>query len=115
MLLYGYAEPPTEVIKTSIQGTQIGTLTDGTQIWKISHNGVDTHPIHFHLFDVQVLNRVAWDGFMRLPDENELGWKDTVKMAPLEDTIVALKPTRVSRSLGTGNDTGSGQPIGGNG
>ena len=63
------------------------------QIWRITHNGVDTHPIHFHLFDVQVLNRVGWDGFIRLPDPNELGWKDTVRMAPLEDTIVALRPT----------------------
>ena len=53
---------------------------------------MDTHPIHFHLFDVQVLNRVGWDGFIRLPDPNELGWKDTVRMSPLEDTIVALRP-----------------------
>ena len=62
-----------------------------TQIWRISHNGVDTHPIHFHLFDVQVLNRVGWDGFIRLPDDNELGWKDTLRVSPLEDTIVALR------------------------
>ena len=62
------------------------------QIWKITHNGVDTHPIHFHLFDVQVINRVGWDGFIRLPDPNELGWKDTVRISPLEDTIVALRP-----------------------
>ena len=34
----------------------------------------------------------AWDGFIRLPDPNELGWKDTVRMNPLEDTIVALRP-----------------------
>ena len=33
-----------------------------TQLWKITHNGVDTHPIHFHLFNVQVINRVGWDG-----------------------------------------------------
>ena len=62
------------------------------QIWKITHNGVDTHPIHFHLFEVQVLNRVGWDGFIYLPDPNELGWKDTVRVSPLEDTIVALRP-----------------------
>ena len=53
---------------------------------------MDTHPIHFHLFDVQVINRVGWDGFIRLPDPNELGWKDTVRISPLEDTIVALRP-----------------------
>ena len=68
-------------------------LTYGTpQIWKINHNGVDTHPIHFHLFDVQLINRVGWDGFKRLPDANELGWKDTLRISPLEDTIVALRP-----------------------
>ena len=65
---------------------------DGTQIWKITHNGVDTHPIHFHLFDVQMINRVGWDGIIRPPDANELGWKDTVRVSPLEDTIVALRP-----------------------
>ena len=64
---------------------------DGTQIWKITHNGVDTHPIHFHLFDVQLLNRVGWDGIIRPPDANELGWKDTVRISPLEDTIVAVR------------------------
>ncbi|MGE5700466.1 MAG: multicopper oxidase domain-containing protein, partial [Deltaproteobacteria bacterium] len=79
--LQNYVDPATEVVKA-----------DEIQIWKITHNGVDTHPIHFHLFDVQLINRVGWDGFMRLPDANELGWKETVRIAPLEDTIVALKP-----------------------
>ncbi len=67
-------------------------IPDGqTQIWKITHNGVDTHPVHFHLFNVQVINRVGWDGQIRPPDPNELGWKETVRMHPLEDCIVALK------------------------
>ena len=65
---------------------------DGTQIWKITHNGVDTHPLHFHLYDVQVLNRVTWDNIIIPPDPTELGWKDTVRVSPLEDTIVALRP-----------------------
>ncbi len=77
----GYAEPATEFI------------TDGQpQIWKITHNGVDTHPVHFHLFNVQVINRVGWDGAIRPPDDNEIGWKETVRMNPLEDAIVAFKP-----------------------
>ncbi len=79
--MQSFVDPSTEIL----DGT-------GIQIWKVTHNGVDTHPIHFHLFDVQVINRVGWDGFIRLPDPNELGWKDTVRMAPLEDTIVALRP-----------------------
>ena len=38
-------------------------ISDGeTQIWKITHNGVDTHAIHFHLWNVQVINRVDWAG-----------------------------------------------------
>ncbi len=53
---------------------------------------MDTHPIHFHLYDVQLINRVAWDNNVRLPDANELGWKDTVRVNPLQDTIVALRP-----------------------
>ena len=68
------------------------TPNDGTQIWRITHNGVDTHPIHFHLYDVQILNRVTWDNIIIPPEPSELGWKDTVRMSPLEDTIVALRP-----------------------
>ena len=88
----GYAEPYTEEISPSDLGTQIGSLGDGTQIWKITHNGVDTHAIHFHLFNVQLINRVGWDGMVKPPDPNELGWKETVRMNPLEDAIVALRP-----------------------
>jgi len=97
MLLYGFVMPPTEVLR-SIElppGTELTPLAatdDGTQIWKITHNGVDTHPIHFHLYDVQLINRVGWDGIIRKPEANELGWKDTVRISPLEDTIVALRP-----------------------
>ncbi len=76
----GYLDPPTEILKP-------GEL----QIWKITHNGVDTHAIHFHLMDVQVINRVGWDGMVKPPDANELGWKDTVRMNPLEDIYVAVK------------------------
>jgi hypothetical protein len=55
---------------------------------------VDTHPIHFHLMNVQIINRVGWDGFIMPPNDNELGWKETVKMNPLEDVIVAVKAKR---------------------
>jgi FtsP/CotA-like multicopper oxidase with cupredoxin domain len=91
-LLYDYIHPPTELIVPSFYGTPIGVLGDGTQIWRITHNGVDTHPMHFHVFEVQLINRVAWDNSIRPPDLNELGWKDTVRFNPLQDTIVALRP-----------------------
>jgi hypothetical protein len=92
-IMQGYADPATEVVKLSSIATLIGDpLADGTQIWRINHNGVDTHPIHFHLFHVQVVNRVGWDGAYRPPHPTELGWKDTVRISPLEDTYVALRP-----------------------
>ena len=96
--LYPYVNPQTELIdgtnlpSADVKVTPIADTKDGTQIWRFTHNGVDTHPIHFHLFDVQVLNRVTWDNIVMPPDANELGWKDTVRMSPLEDTIVALRP-----------------------
>jgi len=82
-ILQNFVDPATEIVRPN-----------EVQIWKITHNGVDTHPIHFHIFDVQVINRAGWDGLIRLPDANELGWKDTVRISPLEDTIVAFKPIR---------------------
>ena len=109
--LYPYVNPATELIDATnlpkqdvtydattglpvsdVKITPISTATDGTQIWRFTHNGVDTHPIHFHLFDVQVLNRVTWDNIVIPTEPSELGWKDTVRMSPLEDTIVALRP-----------------------
>ena len=96
-ILFPYVNPPTELIDgsqlpTTDTATPIAVTSDGTQIWRITHNGVDTHPIHFHLFDVQLLNRVTWDNIVIPNDPNENGWKDTVRVAPLEDTIVALRP-----------------------
>jgi len=89
----GYIDPATELVKISHASTPItGVMPDGTQIWKITHNGVDTHPIHFHLFSVQLLNRVGWDGAVVPPESNEVGWKEIVRMNPLQDVIVALRP-----------------------
>lgn len=97
MILHGYTYPPDEILDgielpPGVEVTPIASAEDGTQIWKFTHNGVDTHPIHFHLYDVQLLNRVGWDGIVRKPEANELGWKDTVRVSPLEDTIVAMRP-----------------------
>jgi hypothetical protein len=97
MILHPYTYPPDEILDgvelpLGVEATPIASTDDGTQIWKITHNGVDTHPIHWHLYDVQLLNRVGWDGIIRKPEANELGWKDTIRVSPLEDTIVALRP-----------------------
>ena len=98
-VLQTYVDPATELLTDSVT-TGVPVAGDGTQIWKITHNGVDTHPIHFHLFDVQLINRVGWDGAIRVPDATELGWKETVRISPLEDTIVALRPVSPKHPFG---------------
>jgi len=107
VVLHPYVFPTTEMVDTSklpaaaklvggayddVIVTPISVGDDGTQIWKFTHNGVDTHPIHFHAYDVQTLNRVSWDNVVMPPDATELGWKDTLRISPLMDTIVALRP-----------------------
>jgi FtsP/CotA-like multicopper oxidase with cupredoxin domain len=97
-VLYGYTFPMVDMFDTSglptadVKVTPISSGDDGTQIWKITHNGVDTHPIHFHAYDVQVLNRVTWDNIIKPPDPAELGWKETIRVSPLEDTYFAMRP-----------------------
>ncbi len=110
VVLYPFVNPATELIDATNLPKQVVTYdanglpvsdvkidpisnaNDGTQIWRITHNGVDTHPIHFHLYDVQILNRVTWDNIIIPTEPEELGWKDTLRVSPLEDTIVALRP-----------------------
>jgi spore coat protein A, manganese oxidase len=89
---------------------------NSTEIWEIINLTGDTHPIHFHLVNVQVLSRQPFDavGYMaagaaaapgtqidvgpflvpdtaRGPDPNELGWKETVRMNPNEVTRVVMR------------------------
>jgi spore coat protein A, manganese oxidase len=101
------------------QGYQSGrgdVVTKGaTEIWEIINLTGDTHPIHFHLINCQVLSRQVFDdvGYMgagaaaapgtavdvtpfligspRPPDSNETGWKETVRMNPHEVTRVIAK------------------------
>jgi FtsP/CotA-like multicopper oxidase with cupredoxin domain len=92
---FGLASPPTDLVKGSIEGTPIGVMPDGTQIWRIFHNGVDTHTIHTHLFHTQLINRVDQSGQIVGPPVPpiELGWKDTFRVNPLEVTYLAMRPT----------------------
>jgi FtsP/CotA-like multicopper oxidase with cupredoxin domain len=101
ILPFPFSSPPTDVVKGSLESTKIGELADGTQLWRIFHNGVDTHPIHTHLFTAQVLSRVGQDGQVaagafpagQAVDAQDVGWKDTFKVNPLEITFLALRPT----------------------
>ena len=73
-----------------------------TEVWRIFNLTGDTHPIHFHLVNVQVLERQPFDtkrydgtprfhGPARPADSNETGWKETVRMNPGEMTKVIMK------------------------
>jgi FtsP/CotA-like multicopper oxidase with cupredoxin domain len=77
-----YIDPPTEIL-----------TADQTVLWRISHIGADSHSLHFHLFNVQVVNRVDWTSTITPPYEEELGWKETIRTNPFEDIIVAIRPT----------------------
>ncbi len=73
-----------------------------TEVWQIANLTGDTHPIHFHLVNVQVLGRQPFDvntyngtlsytGPARGPDKTERGWKETVRMNPGEVTSVIMR------------------------
>jgi spore coat protein A, manganese oxidase len=80
----GYMDPSTE-----------NPARGGVEVWQIYNLSADTHPVHFHLVNVQVIERAAIDaenrivrGTEREPDANELGWKETVRANPGEVTTV---------------------------
>ncbi len=73
-----------------------------TEIWEIYNVSADTHPMHFHLVNVQIINRQPFKvqnfngtptflGPPRPPDPNEMGWKETVRMNPGEVTRVIMR------------------------
>jgi spore coat protein A len=88
----GYDKTPTEVIPAG-----------STEVWEIINLTGDTHPMHFHLVNVQVLSRQAFNvdayaggapayqGPVIAPDLNELGWKETVHVNPGQVTRVLMK------------------------
>jgi FtsP/CotA-like multicopper oxidase with cupredoxin domain len=75
-----YIDPPSDLFNVG-----------DTTIWRLSHIGVDSHAVHLHLVNFQVVNRVDWTNTILPPDPNELGWKETVKTYPFTDLIVAFK------------------------
>jgi spore coat protein A len=86
-----YMDPATEVVRNG-----------ATEVWQIVNLTGDTHPMHFHLANAQILSRQpfnvgayngqpSYTGPARGPDRTELGWKDTVKMQPGEVTTVMMQ------------------------
>jgi spore coat protein A len=73
-----------------------------TEVWQLYNLTGDTHPIHFHLVNVQIIQRQAFTGDPTSgitldpngpipPDANEIGWKETVRMNPGEVTTVIMQ------------------------
>jgi spore coat protein A, manganese oxidase len=99
-----YGQPATE------------TAADGDiQVWQIANLTADTHPIHFHLVNVQILSRQpfaasSYTGVPNVkgapvpPPPEERGWKETVRMNPGEVTTVIMqfKLPKITGPLGTG-------------
>ena len=101
------------------------------EVWEIVNLTGDTHPIHFHLVNVQILDRHVFDvinynggaplliGNPIPPDASELGWKETVKMHPGQVIRVIMKfdlvPTVITNPAHTPiNLTSVGGDINGN-
>jgi spore coat protein A len=87
-----YTDPATEVVNKN-----------AIEVWQIINLTGDTHPIHFHLVNVQIVSRQpvnvknynggapTFIGPARPPDPNEAGWKETVRMNPGEVTTVIMQ------------------------
>lgn len=89
-----YDSPATEVVKA-------GT----TEVWEIFNTTADVHPMHFHLVNVQLINRqpfqvsslgstqgnVNFTGPTTPAEPNETGWKETVMMFPGTVTRIIMR------------------------
>jgi spore coat protein A len=87
----GYMDPATET-------PHAGAI----EVWQIMNLTGDVHPMHFHLVNVQLIQRQAFAGdpgnynFVgdpMAPAPNERGWKETVRCNPGEITTVIMQFT----------------------
>ena len=71
-----------------------------TEIWAISNRTEDAHPIHTHLNRFRILARQRIDstghelrgpGDFVLPEPNEYGWKDVVRVKPNFETYILVQ------------------------
>jgi spore coat protein A len=86
-----YPDPPTEVPSRG-----------DTEVWQIANLTGDTHPIHIHLVNAQILARQPFDannydgnitylGDPFEPEAYEKGWKETFRMNPGEVMTLVMK------------------------
>jgi spore coat protein A, manganese oxidase len=84
------------------------------EVWQLFNLTGDTHPIHFHLVNVQIIQRQMFSGdpstgltlipgTERPPDPNEMGWKETARMNPGEATTVIMQFTLPTLPASMGN------------
>jgi spore coat protein A, manganese oxidase len=99
----GYIDPATEM-----------PLAGSTEVWEIYNTTADVHPMHFHLVNVQVINRQAFQNFNGTPTfkaaptppaPNETGWKETVPMYPGTVTRIIMKFDLVNAAIKTTTGT----------
>ncbi|MFO1446048.1 multicopper oxidase domain-containing protein [Bacillus sp. Bva_UNVM-123] len=77
---------------------------DSTEVWYLLNLTKDSHPIHLHLIDFQVLDRrdfdvetykkdkiIQYTGPATSPEPQEEGWKDTVRANPQQVTRIIMK------------------------
>ncbi len=102
LIQYLGAPSPTTYLQAPTETASWGEV----QVWQIYNLTGDTHPMHFHLVDVQVIKREKWafdalgapilplqpiPGSDVPPDPNEVGYKETVRMNPGEVVTVAMR------------------------
>jgi spore coat protein A, manganese oxidase len=77
-------------------------VAGAVEVWQIMNLTGDVHPMHFHLVNVQLIQRQAFTGdpgdFSLAgdplpPHPNETGWKETVRCNPGEITTVIMQFT----------------------
>jgi spore coat protein A len=104
-----------------VRGVQERPRVGSTEDWRLVNLTEDTHPIHLHLVQFQVMDRTPFDadgykaaleaaraanpdaanpdprpyfnGPAALPDANERGWKDTVRTNPGQVTRIRMRWT----------------------
>jgi spore coat protein A len=84
-----------------MDATTENVAAGATEVWQIANLSADTHPIHFHLVNAQVISRQAFAGYRNgvpnlqgaplPPPAFERGWKESVRMNPGEVTTVIMR------------------------
>jgi spore coat protein A len=97
---FGYGYP---YLDSSFMSPNSETIPSGrTEVWRIASLTGDTHPMHIHLQNAQIISRRPFDsgnyngtpvytGPAKGPDPNERGWKETFRMNPGEVIEIIAK------------------------